>query len=208
MKFPPVHLDFLRESTALQYYDYAPESRPLVPAYRVGEPLQRGRRHWPEGTQYSYSVNGHELTLFLADVNDQLVHDVRHGEAEFAVIVEHPVLVLAYRFGESIRWSDVPYTWHMQAPHYRATPPLESSSESRALLWITLVGANDGIIHAQRGMTLAPGFTRTLQDAIRAQACTPFDHELCTTVIGELFVAYQNTLSRLSMAQARTMGNQ
>ena len=106
MKFPPVHLDFLQESTAPQHY--VPVSRPLVPVYRVGEPLQRGRRHWPEGAQYSYGLNGHELTLFVSDVNEQLVHDLRYGEAEFAVIVEHPVLVLAYRFGESIRWSDVP----------------------------------------------------------------------------------------------------
>ena len=73
-----------------------------------------------------------------------------------------------------------PYTWHMQPAHCRVTPPLESSPETRALLWITLVGADDGMIHAQRGMTLAPAFTRTLQDAIRAQASTPFDPDLCT----------------------------
>ena len=206
MKFPPVHLDFLRKSTAPQHY--VPVSCPLVPVYRVGELLQRGRRHWPEGTQYSYGLNGHELTLFLSDVNDHIVHDLRYGEAEFAVIVEHPVLVLAYRFGQSIRWSDVPYTWHMQPAHCRVTPPLESSPETRALLWITLVGADDGMIHAQRGMTLAPAFTRALQDAIRAQASTPFDPDLCTTTIGDLLVAHPNTLSRLHLAQARTLGNQ
>ena len=101
-----------------------------------------------------------------------------------------------------------PYTWHMQPAHCRVTPPLESSPETRALLWITLVGADDGMIHAQRGMTLAPAFTRTLHDAIRAQASTPFNPDRCTSVIGDLFVAHPNTLSRLPMAQARTMGNQ
>jgi hypothetical protein len=206
MKFPPVHLDFLREPTSPQYC--VPYSRPLVPTYRVGEPLQRGRRCWPVGAQYSYSLNGHELTLFASDINDNLVHDLRYGEAEFAVIVEHPVLVLGYRFGDSIHWSDVPFSWHMQPAHCRVTPPLESSPETRALLWITLVGADDGIIHAQRGMTLAPGFTCILQNAIRAQASTPFDPDLCTTVIGHLFVAHPNTLSRLPLVQARTMGNQ
>src|SRR4051794_21599374 len=121
MKFPPLLLDYSHESTAP--LPYMPVSRPLVPAYRVGEPLWGGRRHWPEGTQYSYGLNGHELTLFLAGVDDQLVDEVKYGEAEFAVIVEHPVLVLAYRFGQSIRWSDVPYTWHLQPARCRVTPP-------------------------------------------------------------------------------------
>jgi hypothetical protein len=205
MKFPPVHLDFLQGSIAPQ--PYISVSRPLVPVYRVGEPLLRGRRHWPEGAQYSYSLNGHELTLFVSNVNDQIVHDLRCGEAEFAVIVENPVLVLAFRFGDSIRWSDVPFTWHMQPAHCRVTPPLESSPETRALLWITLVGADDGMIHAQRGITLAPAFTRTLHEAIRAQASAPFDPDRCTSVIDDLFVAHQNTPSRLLMAKARTMGN-
>jgi hypothetical protein len=206
MKFPPVHLDFFQEPTAPQHF--APVSRSLVPVYRVGEPLQRGRRCWPEGAQYSYSLNGHELTLFLADVNDELVDDLKYGQAEFAVIVEHPILVLAYRFGTSIRWGDVPFNWHMQPSRSRVTPPLESSPETRALLWITLVGANDGMIHAQRGMTLSPAFTRTLQDAIRAQAGTYFDPHHCATAIGDLLVAHPNTLSRLHLARAQTVGNQ
>ena len=206
MKFPPVHLDFLQVSTAPQHY--VSLSRPLVPVYRVGEPLQRGRRHWPEGAQYSHSLSGHELTLFVSNVNEQRVHDLKCGEAEFALIVEHPVLVLAFRFGDSIPWSDVPFSWHMQPAHCRVTPPVESSPETRALLWITLVGSDDGIIHAQRGMTLAPAFTRTLHDAIHAQASTPFDPDLCTSVIDDLFVGHPNTPSRLPLAQARTMGNQ
>lgn len=206
MKFPPVHLDFLQGPTA-PHFD-SPNCRPLVPVYRVGEPLQHGRSQWPEGAQYSYGLNGHELTLFLTDINEQLVYDARFGEAEFALIVERPLLVLSYRFGESIPWSDVPYAWHMQSAHCRVTPPVESSPESRALLWITIVGADDGIIHAQRGMTLAPAFTRTLHDAIRAQASTPFDPDCCATVIGDLFVAHPSTLSRLYLAQARTLGNQ
>jgi hypothetical protein len=173
----------------------------------VGEPLQRGRRRWPTGTQYSYGSNGHELTLFRADVNDQVVQDVRFGEGEFAATVQLPLIILSYRFGESISWSDVPYCWQMQPAHCRVVPPQESSPETRALLWITLVGAHDGIIHAQRGMTLAPEFTRVLNNAIRAQARLPFDPDLCMTAIGDLLVFYPNPLSRLACADVRSFGN-
>src|SRR5689334_12341456 len=86
-----------------------PPRRPLIPVYRVGEPLQRGRRRWPAGAQYAYGPAGHELTLFHRAVDESMVQDVRSGEAEFAVITRPPVIVLAYRFGAAIPWSDAPY---------------------------------------------------------------------------------------------------
>ena len=84
------------------------------------------------------------------------MNEVRRGEVELALIVELPLIVLTYRFGQSIPWNDVPYSWHLQPMSWRVVPSVEHSLESRALLWITLVGADDGIIHAQRGVTLSP----------------------------------------------------
>ncbi len=185
-----------------------PPSRPVVPVYRVGEPLQRGRRQWPCGAQFIHGRNGHELTLFLPEIDHRHVQDVKNGEGEFAVITLHPLIVLAYRFGRSVPWNDVPYCWHMQPPPYRVLPPQETSPETRALLWVTLVGAEDGIIHAQRGMTLAPEFTRILNAAIRSQARSTFDPDACAEAVSHLFIAHPTISDRLALAQSRTIGNQ
>jgi hypothetical protein len=188
-------------------WQFPASRRPRVPAYRVGEPLQPGRRHWPAGAQYIYGLNGHELTIFLDRIDERLIQDIRYGEAEFALGINSPVIVLAYRFGRTIPWSDVPFCLHMQPVHCRVVPPPESSHETRALLWITLVGAQDGLIHAQRGMTLAPEFTTTLHDAIRGQAASPFSPDECIAAVSDLLVAYPDAAARLSMAQVRTFGN-
>jgi len=185
-----------------------PANRPLMPVYRVGEPFRRGRRSWPEGANYTCSPGGHELSLFHLDIREDMVSEVSRGQAEFAMIVEPPVLVLAYRFGQSIPWGDVPYSWHLQPVDWRVVPSPDHSPEARALLWISLVGAEDGIIHAQRGMTLSPGFSRALHDAIRAQALMAFDAKECTSAISRLFLNHPSTVDRLSLAVARTMGNE
>jgi len=99
-----------------------PASRPVVPLYRVGEPLQRGRRHWPTGTQYTHGYNGHELTLFLPEIDDRHVQDVKSGEGEFAVIARLPLIVLAYRFGQSVRVAHRP-----QSPGRFALPSDQSA---------------------------------------------------------------------------------
>jgi len=183
-------------------------NHPLIPVYRVGEPFRRGRHTWPQGTCFAYGPGGHELTLFHSEIREDMVNEVSRGQAEFAMIVEPPLLVLAYRFGQSIPWHDVPYCWHLQPVGWRVVPPQHHSPEARALLWISLVGAEDGIIHAQRGMTLSPGFARALHDAIRAQALTVFDAEECTAAISRVFLNSPSTVNRLSLAVARTMGNE
>ena len=154
------------------------------------------------------ALAGHELTLFRSDIHEDIVNEVRRGQAEFALIVEPPLIVLAYRFGQSIPWDDVPYSWHLQPVSWRVVPSVDHSPEARALLWISLVGAEDGIIHAQRGMTLSPSFTRSLHDAIRTQALMAFDPEDCTSAISRVFLNYPSTVDRLSLAEARTMGNE
>ncbi len=187
--------------------DHSRVDRPVAPVYRVGEPLQRGRQAWPEGAQFSFGPGGHELTLFHHNIDDDLLQDVRRGPAEFALIVESSVIVLAYRFGESILWNDVPYSWHLQPALRRFVPASILSPETRSLLWITLVGAGDGIIHAQRGMTLSPEFTWALHESIRTQAMSTFQPDDCTKAISRIFLKYPRTIDRLAMASARTMGN-
>jgi hypothetical protein len=182
--------------------------QPLMPVYRVGELFHRERQTWPEGSQFGFSRPGFELTLFRSNVSQEIVHAVRQGEVELALIMEPPLIVVAYRFGDSIPWDDVPYSWHLQPASWRVVPSIECAPELRALLWITLVGTGDGIILAQRGVTLSPSFTHTLHSAIRAQALMPFDPDDCTTAISKVFLDYPDTADRLALAGARTMGNE
>jgi hypothetical protein len=182
-------------------------TRPLVPIYRVGEPFCRGYQTWPEGAQFACGRGGHELTLFCSDIDDDMVNEVRRGQAEFALIVQPSVIVLAYRFGRSIPWNDVPYSWHLQPECQRLIPEVDHSPEHRTLLWISLVGTEDGIIQAQRGMTLSPDFTHALNEAIRAQALRAFDPEECTSTISRIFLDYSTTVDRLALAAVKTRGN-
>jgi hypothetical protein len=184
-----------------------PTSPCLVPAYRVGEQFRSERPCWPKGAQFSCSLGGHELTLFCSDIDEELEKDFARGESEFAILVEHPVIVLAYRFGQSLPWSDVPYSWHLQHEDWRLIPSLDRSPEARALLWITLVDADDGLIRAQRGVALSPPFTRALHSAIREQAMNSFDPEKCTQVLSTLFLKYPRIADRLSLAKVQTIGN-
>jgi hypothetical protein len=181
--------------------------REVAPVYRVGEPFYRGRRNWPVGAEFAFGPAGHELTLFHPRIATDLIDEVRRGPAEFALIVRQPVIVLAYRFGDAIPWQDAPYSWHLQPEFRRVVPAAVVAPEARALLWITLVGADDGIIHAQRGMTLSPPFTRALHDAIRTQAMRPFNSCECATAISNLCLTCPDRLDRLELAVARTMGN-
>jgi hypothetical protein len=180
---------------------------PLVPIYRVGEPFHPGHPEWPSGAEFAFGPAGYELTLFHRGIAPAVEDAVERGPAEFALIVRPSVIVLAYRFGDAIPWGDAPYSWHLQPEFRRLVPEAVVATEARTLLWITLVGADDGIIHAQRGMTLSPAFTRELYDAVRIQAMSPFDPIDCTSAISSIYLTHLETTDRLAIAVARTMGN-
>jgi hypothetical protein len=135
------------------------------------------------------------------------VEAVGNGRSEFALIVESPVLVLAYRFDRAIPWSDVPYYWHLRPVEDREIP-LANPSGNRALLWISLVDSTTGVIRAQRGVTLSPDFTSALFNAIRSQAMVAPDPAGCTSAISRLCLLYPQTVDRLPLAIVRTDGNQ
>lgn len=180
---------------------------PQVPSYRVGELFQVGRDRWPECVQYGYGPYGHELTLFIADPVPEEIDGVRRGDGQFALTDLGPLFYLAFRFSDSAEWRDVPYAWHVQHEKSRAIPPAARGPEARALLWISLVDASDGIILAQRGVTLSPSFTRTLHQAILDQVDAPFDPLECTMAIAEACRFRPNASLRLVRASAWSRGN-
>lgn len=180
---------------------------PRVPAYRVGEPLVAGRRGWPAGAQYGFGADGHQLTLFVRGVDARMVEDVRRGDAEFAMIGESPVFLLAYRLCEQAGWSAVPFGWHLQHAESRVVPSIDPSPEARALLWISLVGADDGIIHAQRGVALGPAFTRSLHTAIQTQATMSFNSLGCMLALSELPKDGASLSRWIEKVAVRTMAN-
>jgi hypothetical protein len=187
--------------------EMAVADQPPSPSYRVGELLVEGRTSWPRGAQYGYGPGGHALTLFAPVEDGRLVEDVHRGDAHFALTMAGPVFYLAFRFGDSGGWADVPYAWHLQHPEARATPPRDRSPESRALLWISLVGTGDGVVYAQRGVTLSPEFTRTLHEAIRRQAGSRFDPLECSLAVAEATAGRPGIAQRLLQASAWTRGN-
>src|SRR4051812_38634644 len=141
--------------------------------YRVGEPFVPGRARWDEGAKYRFGRRGHELMLFRAGPSEDVVRDVARGQARFALVREGCLVVLAYRFARSVPWGTAPFAWHLSPDSDRVVPPPVADPEERALLWISLVDADDGVIRAQRGVTLSPRFTRALHESIGAQADRP-----------------------------------
>ncbi len=183
-------------------------NRPRSPVYRVGELFRRGRQEWPVGTQLEFGPAGCELILIRARPDHELIEGVRRGCFRFALLAEGPVIVLSYALDGLFDFEEALYCWHLHPEDSRVIPVIHPSPEARALLWITLVGADDGIVHAQRGVTLSPIFTRALHGAIRRQAMSRFRPSECVAAISRIFLEFPDPSERLAMAVVRTSGNE
>lgn len=185
--------------------DRAIEEEGSVHLYEVGKPYT-DRKHWPELAQYNYRSGEHELILFFDRPSSKEVQAVRKDPFELALYTAGMQIVLLYRFGQVIPWSDAPYSIHLVSPEQR-TLPLPTGSEEQAWLHVVLVDASNGIVRALRSLTMSAEFTQALHQSIRAQADMPFTRANYNGELEALFAEYSSA-DLASMAQIRYTSKQ
>ena len=76
------------------------------------------------GVEYRCRRGGHELVLSLHGLTDLRAEAVAGGEAELALVVEGPLLVLGDRFGAAFPWAATArFHWQGLPPEARVVPP-------------------------------------------------------------------------------------
>jgi hypothetical protein len=156
----------------------------------VGAPYSPGVTRYPEVAQYNYRQGQHELVLFLERPSNPEQEAVRKGEAEFALYVDGPAIVLAYRFGSAVPWSDATYSWHLVPAEQRDLPSADIEASVRATIQVVLVDARTGIVRGLRLLSLSPEVTRALHQAIRDQSLRPWDQAEYDLELARLFGRY------------------
>ena len=158
--------------------------------------------------RHSYHHGQHDLTLLVKGDGERHIADLRSGEAEFALVVEDPLILIGSRFGDAIPWSLAPYNWHFTPREAQILPPLaKSPGEERIALAVVLVDAADKTIRARRCVTLSLDFTRALNEAIREQAQLPFDPRAQTRAMADLHNRGLTARSVVARASCRTLGS-
>jgi hypothetical protein len=125
----------------------------------------------PEPGLHNLPENGHELVLVFQGVSHREISAVRWGQASFALVVEPPLIVLCYRFGEAIPWSLAPCRWNQFSAWDRMNAHCdEHTFLAQSRLRVSLVEAADGRVLAQRVAPLSRALSRAWIAAIRRQA--------------------------------------
>ncbi len=167
-------------------------------AYTVGEIYNPNRRKWPEVIQYNYRGGEHELVLFLNSPTTEEIKDISNGDARFALYAKDSLVVLLFKFGNAIQWSDAPYSYHRLPADQQQRPP-EITAKDFVLLHIVLVDAATGVIKALRAIGMPPPFAQALHQSINTQADMMWDAAEYDRQLQALFSQYDSrNLAQLS----------
>lgn len=179
--------------------------------------LQVGERHpgysFPhhEIVEYSRDRYGHFLRFFWDSPSEREVEAVAAGPAEFGLWVQGPraeAIFLLYRFGEAVRWSDAPFSWHLVFPERRVAPE-DLPGEGHALLQVELAEARTGIVRALRAVTFSPEFTRAIDGAVKRQATeAPADPRVHGRAIEAAYAGHPTSEAMLRAAVAHCQGGE
>jgi hypothetical protein len=131
-----------------------------------GELLVPGRTQWPETIEYNYTLNGHEIRIFMRSPIKEEIQSIRQGLLDFALYnADLPVVLIKT---EAIPWSDCPFSYWLVPPDYRQIPP-EIKAGEMAIINIILVDADTGIVKGIRSTSLSTEFSQKLHESIQKQ---------------------------------------
>ncbi len=143
----------------------------MLHRYAVGELYNPRRAHWPEAAHYLLRGGVHELVLFWGGLDSATVAAVRSGRIFASALEIKSVLLFLYKIEGAAGWSDSPFSWHRLPAEERVLPAQEQ--ETSALLHVTLVEAETGVVRVLRVVSLTPELTTFLHAAIARQARLP-----------------------------------
>lgn len=175
--------------------------------YEVGKLYSPNRTRWPEAVDFNYRQGVFELRLFFGSPSSREIRDVERGPCEFALFTEGDLVVLLYRFGQTVAWSDAPYSWHLVPQEQRTLPEAALGGERRDTMQIILIDAATGIIRALRIVSFSPAFSAALRLAIREQASRPWPGDAeYNRQVQALYQRYPTSEMLLRVAKIRTVG--
>jgi hypothetical protein len=134
----------------------------------------RGAAPWPLGSHYQYRSDRHELIRVVERIEDEHRASISRGVAEFALVLEGPLLVFCSRFGAALPWSGAAFHCH-RLPRAERTLPPAGVADSGVGMDVRLIEARDGHVGAERVVTLPAPFARVLHEAILEQARFSYD---------------------------------
>jgi hypothetical protein len=152
-----------------------------VHTLEVGKPYVLGRVSWPAGVAtFDVRHRRPELVVFVSEPAAGEIEDYRHGTPHFGILVEGPVILVVFRFGnQPVR--DAPFSCHLTRAEERGIP--ECLPGHRLAVQALVVDAATGFLKVIRQVTLASETSQELIEAMRQQAAAPFkqavyDHAL------------------------------
>lgn len=153
------------------------------------------RTEYPQGCEYNFSANGHELRLFYANPTHKEINAIRKGKANFGLFAHEQIIFLLWQF-KPMLWSDAPYCYWVVPPAYQANPEPIAEGEG-ALLQVVLINAATGIVDAIRAIGLDTDFSNQLHEAIRAQITAPISAQEYSDRVERAYAQYPTTLEML-----------
>lgn len=163
---------------------------------------------------------GHELVLVYRGVTAKETRAVGFGKASFALVVEPPLIVLCYRFGDAIPWSAAPYHWHRVPDAERlilpepvpadaaetALPGLaEAMAPPAAHVRVCLVEAEGGRVCVIRTAKLSAVMTRAWNAAIRRQTNRRCSEGRFTAALAQFYRHFPDPDALLARAVATSV---
>jgi hypothetical protein len=165
-----------------------------------------GVARWAEPAQHIYRETGHELVLVYRGVTQCEIDAVSSAPAAFALVVEPPLLMLLFRFGDAIPWSVARCQWSEVPAAERCESCGDGvDSQGNASVRVCLVDAEEGRVCARRTEPISLFLSRAWSAAIRRLGSRGCSEARYCAALAQFSRRFPHANSLLSLAIATSV---
>lgn len=148
----------------------------------------------PPGTdtcRMDYTQSGIYLEIFASNLGQQDIKSFKKDDIEIALYQKQPVILLLYRIGKFMPWSDVPYSWHLTLKNkveLAEIEEIEKITDKGILITILLIDSDTGILKAIRAIGAGIEFRNEFFRAVKKQNVLPFSQRDYDLALNQIYM--------------------
>jgi hypothetical protein len=139
--------------------------------FTIGKLIQNWNSSLPEGIQYNYTEDTHNITISFDNIQPEELEDFNYAPVEFGLRMEEGIVTILIKIGR-IGWGTAFFNWWINKPEKRTFPKVVQG-ERQYLVGLIFVERSTGILKAYRQITWSSDFQSRICEEIRRQITHP-----------------------------------
>ncbi len=168
--------------------------------YEIGQTYPVLGTKGVDSCKIDYTKGGIFLEIFAHNLSPKDLKSFKKDEVQLAIYEKMPVILILYKIGTFMPWSDAPYSWHLTLKNKVELSEIEEfeKEEKGILVTLLLIDSDTNILKDIRAIGAGLEFRNEFFRGVKKQIISDFNKMVYDTTLNQIYRYKTKELLQLS----------